>query len=226
MVTQFVTDLHQSLSQPRLEAYRPGNHGSDLDMLVNYFWNIDLAEALVACLHAAELALRNSLNDILVNHFHTDMWFYQPGFLQSGQLMEFAKALGKVANKPYPLAGRLVAELTFGFWTAIISSPYDAFWKPNGYQLLYQVLPHATGISRKTICAQFIEIKNLRNRIAHYEAIWYLKDLGQKHQDIHQAIQWISPTLGQAILSVDKFQVVFNGRQEVQAALKAYLGIP
>ena len=43
-----------ALSQDRLEAYRsPG--GNDLEMLTNYFWNIDLVEALVPCMHAVEL---------------------------------------------------------------------------------------------------------------------------------------------------------------------------
>lgn len=226
MVAQFVADLRSSLAPLRLEAYRPGTNGFDLDMVVNYFWNIDLAGALVSCLHAAELALRNSLNDTLVNHFQTDMWFYEPNFLQSGQLMEFAKALGKVVKKPPPLAGRLVAELTFGFWTAIISSPYDYFWKSNGYHLFYQVFPNATGISRQDICAQFVEIKNLRNRIAHYEAIWHMQDLQQKHQDIYQAIQWISPTLGQAIAAVDDFQAILTGKAQVETSLKAHVGIP
>ena len=225
MVTQFVADLQASLSLPRLEAYRPTAQGTDLDMVVNYFWNIDLAEALVYCLHAAELALRNSLNDTLTAYFGNAMWFYEPGFLQSGQLMEFAKALGKVARKPHPLGGRLVAELTFGFWTAIISSPYDDFWKANGYYLFYQAFPHAKGISRKDVCAQFIEIKNLRNRIAHYEAIWYLPNLGARHSEIHQTIQWISPTLGKAILAVDSFRTILTGRHLVEMSLKAHLGI-
>ena len=48
MVAQMVVDLYGSLSRPRLEAYRPTG-GSDLDMVVNYFWNIDLAEAIVTC---------------------------------------------------------------------------------------------------------------------------------------------------------------------------------
>jgi hypothetical protein len=61
--SQFVAELYLALSQDRLEAYRsPG--GSDLEMLTNYFWNIDLVEALAPCMHAVELALRNSLHGV------------------------------------------------------------------------------------------------------------------------------------------------------------------
>lgn len=226
MVATFVADLHDCLSRPRLEAYRPRPNGTDLEMLTNYFWNIDLAEALVPCLHAADLALRNTLDRTLSAHFGTDLWFYEREFLESGQLAEFARALGKVAKKPQPRAGRIVAELNFGFWTAIISAPYDDFWKQQGYGLFYTAFPHAIGVAYRHVCAHFVEIKNLRNRIAHYEAIWYRPNLAQEHTNIHRAIQWINPTLGQAILAVDSFQTVFNGRAQVEAELKVHLGIP
>jgi hypothetical protein len=225
MVAQFVTDLRQAFSVGRLEGYRPKPNGSDLDMLTNYFWNIDLAEALVPCLQAAELALRNALHYTLASYFNNPMWFYEPGFLESGQFSEFARALGKVSKKPQPLAGRIVAELTFGFWTAILSSPYDDFWKPNGYALLYTAMPNAVGVSRKQICGHFVAIKDLRKRIAHYEAVWYRPNLAEEHGDIHRAIHWINPTLAQAIMAVDNFQTVFTSRAQVQANLTAYLGI-
>ncbi len=81
MSAQFVSDLYFALSIDRLEAYRSAN-GSDLEMLTNYFWNIDLIEALVPCLHAVELALRNSIHAALTTQYGTEMWFYQPGVLE------------------------------------------------------------------------------------------------------------------------------------------------
>ena len=50
MVAQHLADLEAVLSKPRLDAYQhPGR--TDFDKIVNYFWNIDLAEAL-GCLHS------------------------------------------------------------------------------------------------------------------------------------------------------------------------------
>jgi hypothetical protein len=93
VISQFVADLQKVLSQERLDEYRPPG-GTDLDMIVNYFWDIDLAEAIVPCLHAAELALRNSIHDAFATHYGTDLWFYQPGVLEPGQLGELSRALG------------------------------------------------------------------------------------------------------------------------------------
>ena len=226
MVAQFVSDLYLPLSQNRLEAYRsPG--ASDLEMVTNYFWNIDLAEALVPSLHGIELALRNSIHTALTAHYGTEMWFYLPGLLESGQLNQLAAALRNVSNRPPLVAGKLVAELNFGFWVALLSARYEQrVWQPQSYALLATVFPHATGLSRKQIHDHLNPIRDLRNRVFHHEPIWYQMNLLQLHADIHQAIRWISPTLHRAIHAVDGFPTAHAGKAQVEASLKAHLGIP
>lgn len=226
MVAQFVADLYLPLSQVRLEAYRPAG-GDDLAMLTNYFWNIDLAEALVPSLHAVELALRNSVHVALTNRYGTDMWFYEQGHLEPGQLSQFANALREIGKKSPPRAGRLVAELTFGFWVTLLSAPYEQrIWQPDGYALLAAAFPQASDRSRKQIHDRFNAIRELRNRVFHHEAIWNRSNLQQEHADIHQAVQWISPTLHRAIHAVDDFPTAVNRRAHVEARLKSYLGTP
>ena len=226
MVSQFVSDLYLPLSQVRLEGYRPQG-GSDLDMVTNYFWNIALAEALVPSLHAIELAVRNSMHSALTHLHGSEMWFYQPGLLESGQLAGFAAALRAVANKPPPLAGRLVAELSFGFWVTLLSAPYEQrIWQPNNYALLAAVFPHATSVSRKQIHERLNTIRELRNRVFHYEPIWYRQDLLQVHTSIHEVIRWISATLHSIIHAVDTFPNVHGGRAQAESDIKSHLGIP
>jgi hypothetical protein len=225
VVAQFVSDLHLPLSQTRLETYRPLG-GSDLDMLTNYFWNIDLAEALVPSLHAAELALRNSIHAAPTNLNGMDMWFYQPGLFETSQLGEFARALLNVSKKGTPTSGRLVASLMFGFWVSMLNSPYEQrLWATIHYALLHTVFPNAPG-SRKEISDRFVMIKDLRNRVMHYEPIWNDTQLFTKHYEIHDAIRWISPTLHRSVHAVDNFPTIFNGRAQVEAGLKQHLGIP
>jgi hypothetical protein len=98
--SQFVADLYLALSQDRLEAYRPLG-GTDLEMLTNYFWNIDLVEALVPSMHAVELALHNSLHNALTVHSGTDMWYYQPGVLESPSVINLGRALQEAAQKAF-----------------------------------------------------------------------------------------------------------------------------
>jgi hypothetical protein len=224
--SQFVSDLNLPLSEIRLESYRPDG-GSDLDMLTNYFWNIDLAEAFVPCLHAVEVAVRNSINTAMASLHSDPMWFYKPGLLGYGQLEQLAQALDNLARKRAdPTPGRIVAAMTFGFWVALFSGNYEhSLWQPDGYKLLFEVFPHASAITRKQVHTRLNEFRNLRNRIYHHEPIWHLAELRQRHEQIHETIGWISPTLQKAILSVDNFPAIINGRDNVEASLKQHLGI-
>jgi hypothetical protein len=224
VAVQLIHDLYLPLSQTRLEAYRPPT-GSDLEMLTNYFWNIALAEGLVPTLHAVELALRNTIHQALATRYGTDLWFSQSGVLGSGQLIEFNTAYRRVLRKPPVTAGKLVAELNFGFWVTLLSGPYEqTLWRPNWYALLRTAFPHVAN-SRKHIHDRFNAIRLLRNRVFHHEAIWHRPNLPQEHADIHAAIGWISPTLHAAIQAVDNFPANFGGKARVEADLKARLGI-
>jgi len=224
LVAQMVSDLYLPLSQVRLEAYRPPG-ASDLEMLTNYFWNIDLAEGLVSSLHGIELALRNTIHTGLTNVHGTDMWFQQPGLLGTWHTNEFNKAYAAVAKNPPVTAGKLVAELNFGFWTGLLGGSYEQpLWSPNRYALLRAAFSNVS-TSRKIIYARLTAIRELRNRVFHHEAIWHRPNLVREHNDIHQAINWISPTLHRAIHSVDNFPKNYAGKAHVEARLKILLKI-
>jgi hypothetical protein len=91
MVAQVVADLQGAISTPRLDAYRQAG-GSDLDMVVNYFWNIELAEAIVPALHACEIALRNAIHKAMTKATGNEMWFFTEGLLLPDELEDFVNA--------------------------------------------------------------------------------------------------------------------------------------
>ncbi|MDQ3692494.1 MAG: hypothetical protein M3464_02545 [Chloroflexota bacterium] len=226
VVAQFAHSLRQILSEDRLEAYRPEN-GADLEMLTNYFWNIRLGEALMPCLHAVELALRNSIHTEFAEHYGNDMWFYIPGVLDSGGIEKLSDALRQAAHKPPLTAGKLVAAFTFGFWVSLFASRHEEhYWRPNNFARLQDVFPHASNPSLKNTYKRMQKILELRNRVFHYEGIWYRPALPQEHHDIHEVIGWISPVMHQAILAVDNFPEVYRNRSQIEANLQAHLGLP
>lgn len=229
MVPQFVSDLHLPLSQIRLESYRPSN-GTDLQMVANYFWDMELAKALTPALHAVEVALRNGIHGTLMNHYGTDMWFYLPGVLEPGQLGQLANALRELGRrKASPTSGRIVAELNFGFWVTLLSSNYEQrLWQPQGFALLWQVFPNARGQSIQNIQRHYNGLRGLRNRVSHYEASWDRPNLANDCAHILTAIGWISSPLRQAVDGMNEFSVIFNhgnGHRAVQQRLRARLGI-
>ncbi|MCC6793148.1 MAG: hypothetical protein IT336_15805 [Thermomicrobiales bacterium] len=229
MLQQYVLDLHPSLSAIRLERYRP-QHGSDLEMLTNYFWNMALSESLYPALHAVELALRNTIHTTLTARYLTQTWWHQTGVLlprQHTMILDIENDyLQKHRTNITP--GRLIAELNFGFWTTLLSHPYESrIWRQRQFYLLHQAFPHAGRFKRDEIHKRFNHIRiYLRNRVMHYEAIYDRPNLLQEHAEIHNAIRWISPELHQGIHAVDSFNEIYDGRQRVYNKLHNRLGGP
>ena len=226
---RFVTDLHLPLSQVRLDSYRsPVSPDDDMEMLTNYFWDIDLAESLVPSIHAVELAVRNSIHAVLTTEYGTAMWFYKPGLLRAPQLEMLASGLEKLSRKKVDATSdRIVGALMFGFWVSLLTGPYEqVIWQPDGYRRLYAAFPHASPMTRKQVHTHLDKIRELRNRVFHHEDIWSRRDLKSEHTQIHEAIRWISPTLHKAIHAVDNFQTTLGARADVQNGLKAHLGVP
>ncbi len=81
MVASYIAELRRTVSAPRLDKYRPSG-GSDLDMVVTYFWNIALSEALYPGLAALEVSLRNGMYAAMTAREGTEWWCYQAGLLE------------------------------------------------------------------------------------------------------------------------------------------------
>ena len=228
MVAQLVQALRLPISPIRLEAYRLAN-GNDLDMIVNYVWNIELSEALYPCLQTFEIALRNSVHQALTNHYQSEYWFDR-GDLLEWQQERVRDARDELTKSQKPLeAGRIVAELTFGFWSSMFNSPYEEIlWHANGAVLIDRVFPSLPRAlrNRKKLSQRVERIRRLRNRVFHYEPIWKTPDLAQRHFQIHEALDWISPEMRAVMTLCDRFDSVFLSQPLIQAKLLAHLGSP
>lgn len=220
MVLPFLADLDRALPRIRLENYRPAN-GSDLDMIVNYFYNMELSESLYPSLQAFEIALRNSIHLTLGLHFGTSHWFDQPGFLphrQSRQIADARQTLTKEGKSPTP--DRIIAELHFGFWHSMFNSPFEhELWRPNRSALVKQVFPYAFNrqSNRQDMWDRIDRIRIIRNRVMHYEPIWYRARLETDHDAILEALSWISPAMHETIKMCDRFSTVLvSGRESMK----------
>ncbi len=196
-------------------------------MITNYFWDIDLSEALVPSIHAVELAVRNSIHAVFTDEYRTEMWFYRPGLLRYAQLEMLAGALEKLSRKRHDAtADRIVGALMFGFWVSLLTAPYEQLiWQPDGYRLLFAAFPHIPPMTRKQLHTRLDNIRELRNRVFHHQHVWERPRLKEEHAQILEVIEWISPTLLNAITAVDDFPRIYASRADVQERLKAHIGI-
>ena len=113
-------------------------------------------------------------------------------------------------------AGRLIAELNFGFWTYLFDADYG-YRSPNDHRLwprlLGQVFPHlpaAIPRQRDVIQKKLTRIRELRNRAFHHEPIWKYPDLQQRYNEAVDLINWISPAVAKTVAAMDRFWHVYQ----------------
>lgn len=97
---------------------------------------------------------------------------------------------------------RMVAELTFGFWTSRFGHEGKHLW-----QHLRPIF-RAKGVQRSTITGQLRDIRVLRNRVAHYEPI-LAQPLAQRYASITTLTGWLSPSAAAWVIRTSTWPAVY-----------------
>lgn len=202
-------------------------------MVTNYFWNIALCRELYTCLGILEVAMRNSIHDTLTVHFGTAAWYDWRGLLLDREARNISRVMKDIRDaRKEVIPGRIVAGLSFGFWTSMLDSAYGhTLWSQQGApgtDLLRQAFPFAPPYYsvRRRVHRRVNTVRNLRNRVFHYEPIWHWNDLQLRHAEIIEVIGWINPTARSSTIALDRFPPVFqHGRTTTENDLKRHLRI-
>ena len=201
-------DMQKAFSAPRITPYTSPADDDEIDSLARYYWNIALGEAFYPSLHCLEVVFRNSIHDALTTVKGTPNWYDTPGLLRPSEQRMLNHAKDELTRNSKPREpGRIVAELTFGFWTNLLVRHYDR-------SIAIPVIPIAFASAPTRARARHIihpildDIRFLRNRIFHHEPIWYWGDLPVKHAQVLKTIKWISPPAHGLIHTIDRFAEV------------------
>ena len=206
--------LEGALASDRLAAYRRGD--TDKDVLTRYLWNTALSESLYPVLQYLEIGLRNNLHNAISTVYGSTWYDRQPSILEHDQQRMVGDAKQKLQRSHKPLTtGRIVAELTFGFWTSLFNRRYEV--RPNGTPVLWPMLlapvfPHVPRFlrTRHEMSRRLTDIRVLRNRVFHHEPIWHDPTLHNKYNEIVAMIRWINGDLFDMALLLDRFPTVWD----------------
>jgi hypothetical protein len=197
-------EIHQRVSAPRLSPYLDASGSIDKALLL-YRWNSAMSASLFELIGHAEIVLRNALADELTtlriaNGDPTGAWFWAdtqgPAWFQPWWQPDMIKNLNRARSKAKDATGiirpgKVVAELTFGFWRYLLTAHYEAsLWTPA----LRHAFPQR--LARGTVYDLVEQINILRNRVAHHEPI-YRRNLQTDISRIEQLLDWISPDTSQ-----------------------------
>jgi hypothetical protein len=187
--------------------------------MARYLWNVALSEALYPSLHVVEVALRNSLDRAVGTHLADQEWLVHSEagsptsrFLEIRAQGMVAEAYDMLERAKKPVEqGRIVAELSFGFWTSLLNRRYDQGLWPAHLKNAFPGAPRSRR-TRSTFSRRFNAIREVRNRVSHHEPIWYRETLAADHEDIIEACKWLEPSSILLLQQADRFSRILAAR--------------
>ncbi len=200
------------VSLDRLQRYRMDrDRGTWVPLIGRYLYNVELARALVPVLHWSEIALRNRLDQVIgAAHplgaggrafVDVPSWLdADPPVLLPNERVRVEAAKRTLLRRPRASAalppGKLVAELSLGFWTHLLDGAYENWRSPNRLwpALLEPVFPFCPPAerSRKNVHRRYQEIKDVRNRAFHHERIAHQVTVAMYDRFV-ETVSWIDP---------------------------------
>lgn len=198
---QFLLSLQRTVTTERLTRYL-GATKQDIPKAVElYEYNVQLSEILYGLLHGLEVTVRNAEHHALTTSYGTPTWYdIAPLSLYWRDQVANAKAKPGAAGKP----GKVIAELTFGFWVDLTSrSNHNLLWMGKR---LNAAFPH-TRLRRDAIHQRLKSVQLLRNRISHHERILtstkalYNGNGTLPLAQMLECVEWICPDTAQWIQS-------------------------
>ncbi len=163
--------IERIISSERLELYLR-HHNNDFDKAVEHYKaNIEISESFYPMLSILEVGLRNNIDYQLTRKLNDENWFENNDFIKivsSYQIDSISEARKNIhREKKVVTAGKVIAELSFGFWTSLFDSRFEmTLWK--NLRLAFPNCPKKIR-KRKTMSSKSNGIRNLRNRIFHHE---------------------------------------------------------
>jgi hypothetical protein len=200
--------INYELIATRLTTYRLrsylGECGQDLQRAIElYDWNIAISGAFYEDLGRLEVVFRNAIDSALVRWGAARNWptvWYRRKALFPGKHSQrvwqgIADARARAGRRgSREVHGKVVAELSFGFWRFLCTRPYlTSLWVPA----LAAAFPHHPDAGNPLAVRQAVDermqrLHFLRNRIAHHEPV-HQRDLRRDHNDLLAVAGWICP---------------------------------
>lgn len=210
--------IERIISVERLEPYLK-HHADNFDNAVEHYKaNIEISEAFYPLLSILEIGLRNNFDYQLKRRFADEIWFENPDFVKivsRFQIDRVSEARNSILREKKTITtGKVISELSFGFWTSLLDSKFEkSLWK--NLRLAFPNCPKKIR-QRKTMSSKFNGVRRLRNRIFHHESItWSIHALTNYKREIIEGIDWLDKDLLGWSKDIFRFDEVINKRKEL-----------
>jgi hypothetical protein len=125
-------NLERAIARDRLAPYLADSKGDLGQAILMYELNTLFCQGLYGVLQPLEIIFRNSLHRTISVGTGKSNW-YDFSLLRTREYESVKEAKANILRRSAAITpGRVVAELTFGFWTRLVSAEYEkTLWVPH-----------------------------------------------------------------------------------------------
>lgn len=212
------------ISAGRFQKYMDAAHGDPVLALEIYSWNVDLSAALFRDFAHLEVALRNACDramfkrgqkiaggaDWLKSDTNTLLILPTRSHAQAtvrklSDRLEDAREYSGFKNNPSLPRGKILAELSFGFWKYLFTREMAHDLWEKCLDMEFKYVDQAKTVDPAKIHLDLERLAKLRNRIAHHESIF-----DKSPQVDHDALLRVTELLGPAVNTFVRHQSTFR----------------
>jgi hypothetical protein len=157
------------ISAPRLKPFLDASGGNLAAALDLYDWHAKLSAACFHSMHHVEVLLRNAIDDQLGEGHPdeplTETWLMDFAVLRPDAVKQVITAVERVGKGKQITRGRVIASLSFRFWSGLFGRQYEELWR----QQLRHAFPGAK--ERKDLSVRLEALRRFRNRLAHHDSV-------------------------------------------------------
>jgi len=207
--------FESSISKERLEKYSLIFDTTDKTIIIHkYLLNTELAKALYFSIQTLETTLRNNIHNVLSKQLENEKWFEDEAFLNPRLKIKIDDAKRKIHKSKELTAGRIISELSFGFWTYLFGREYEQkIWNKNIKQIFPNIPKQMA--TRRNLSERINTIRNLRNKVFHFDTIIHIKNLFEIHKELLEMIYWLNKDIYDLTIEFDEFENVYNGEEKI-----------
>ncbi|MDQ1711442.1 MAG: hypothetical protein QOE45_892 [Frankiaceae bacterium] len=211
----------------RLTAERLGSYlaatADDLDRAFDlYEWNMAASAGVLTTVAMVEVVVRNALDATLrewaLRQSAPGPWFDLAPLDEHGREdMTKARARATRYGRHPEVPGKVVAELTFGFWRFLVGSRYHAsLWVPATAAAFPNAVPDIRR-RRRDVADRMQRLAFVRNRAAHHEPI-HRRDLREDHAAAVELTGWVCADCAAWVAARSPIPRLVRERPEATAA--------
>lgn len=209
--TRDYSSLSDLLTSERLSSYVRWSGGDVGAAFALYEWNMAASAAVLHTTGMVEVIVRNAMDRALVSLAQRRTW---PSWFDSAPLDQRGKSdIRKARDRATRSVGRrevhgkVVAELSLGFWRYLAASRYlTTLWTPALFRA-FPAGPDDKLHQQRQVDRNLHDLLIVRNRAAHHEPI-HRRDLSRDLSAAIEVTSWVDQSAGDWVADLSTLQSI------------------